>query len=128
MNRYLLVFALGATLGACTWVKLDEGGAVVRVVYDGRVGACRSLGEVEVSVKASVGAYQRNEIKVRDELESLARNEAAGMHGDTIRALDEPQDGRQRFAVYACGRNAARGEDRRETPRREGEAETYPVR
>jgi hypothetical protein len=55
-----------------------------------------------VSVKHKVGLYRRNELKVRDELESLARNEAARIGADTIQALDEPLNGEQRFGAYDC--------------------------
>jgi len=41
---------------------------------------------------------------VREELETLARNEAPGLGADTLQPLEEPRDGEQRFAAYRCGR------------------------
>jgi len=102
--RSLAFAAFVLLAGGCTWVKLDDAAQGVRVAYNGNVVGCRELGEIGVSVKDKVGFYQRSELKVRDELESLARNEAVGLHADTIRALDEPHDGEQRYAAYACGK------------------------
>lgn len=39
---------------------------------------------------------------MRDELESLARNEAARIGADSIQAIDEPLNGEQRFGAYDC--------------------------
>jgi hypothetical protein len=65
---------------------------------------CENRGEVEVSVKDSLGPYERNPLRVRDELETLARNEAPGLGGDSVQPLDGPEDGRQRYAVWRCRR------------------------
>ena len=124
MRLPLLAISLTA-LVSCTWVKLDDAASRVRVAYRGDVSGCRSAGEVGVSVKSKVGIYERNELKVRDELETLARNEAVSLHADTIKALDEPHDGEQRFAAYVCG-----GERVREQPLRQDhdKVQTYPVK
>ncbi|MDC8014180.1 DUF4156 domain-containing protein [Tahibacter soli] len=127
-TRNILLSALLAALGACTWVKLDEPGKAVHVAYDGRVDGCRALGEIGVSVKDRVGPYERNSLKVKDELETLARNEAASMQADTIAAKGEPHDGEQRFGAYACGRRAAAAPSRQQPPASKDGAETYPVK
>lgn len=130
MHRFASVLCFVAFTAGCTWVKLDDAASRVRVAYNGNLGVvpCRALGEIGVSVKDRVGFYQRNDLKVRDELETLARNEAVGLHADTIKALDEPHDGEQRFAAYACGgahggKPAQHGDD---APA--GSAETYPAK
>jgi Domain of unknown function (DUF4156) len=123
-NKTLIALSLTGLLSACTWVKVDNGGERVRVAYDGNVSGCREVGNVGVSVKDRVGPYQRNDIKVRDELESLARNEAATLKADTIKPLDQPKDGEQRFAAYACGASAPHAAVRKA----EGDTQTYPVR
>jgi hypothetical protein len=90
-------------LGACTWVKPDEAGSRVRVAYDGNIAGCTKLGEIGVGVRDRfVPGVDRQPLKVRDELESLARNEAATLQADTVIALGEPVDGEQRFAAYRC--------------------------
>ena len=63
---------------ACTWVKETPGGDKVRVAYDGNVSGCRDAGAITVSVADKVAFYHRPDLKVRDELETLARTQAAG--------------------------------------------------
>jgi hypothetical protein len=97
------IATLGLIAGACTWVEPDAGGRAVRVAYGGDLSSCQRKGEVTVSVKADIAGIDRKALKVRDELESLARNEAATLGADTVQALEEPHDGEQRFAAYSCG-------------------------
>lgn len=93
------------SLSACTWVPMDPGASGVRVLPAGAAPpSCEKRGEVAVSVKDKVGFYERNALRVRDELETLARNEAPGIQADTVQALGEPADGSQRFAAWRCGR------------------------
>jgi hypothetical protein len=67
------------------------------------VSSCHELGKVTVSVMDHVGPVNRNDITVRDELEVMARNEAAKMHADTIKPLGDPTDGSQPWGAYQCG-------------------------
>jgi hypothetical protein len=94
-----------ALLGAgCTFVKMGPGAEEVRVVAPGQLPAgCEKRGEVEVSVKDRLGPYERDALRVRDELETLARNEAPGLNGDTIQPKAPPADGAQRWLVFRCG-------------------------
>jgi hypothetical protein len=67
--------------------------------------SCEKRGEAEVSVRHKVGFYERSEAQVRDELETLARNEAPGVGADSISPLGQPvADGTQRWALWRCGR------------------------
>jgi hypothetical protein len=105
MSRRLAIAILVLSTSACTWVEPDAGGRSIRVAYDDNaVAGCIDLRRtVTVSVKADLLGIERNAIKVRDELESLARNEASKFpEADTIRARDEPANGEQTFAVYDC--------------------------
>ncbi len=133
MRRPLLVCALlASTVSACTWVTMEPGAAEVRVARLGDdLSACSKRGEVAVSVQDKLGLYQRNELKVRDELETSARNEARSLSADTLQALNEPSAGEQRFAAYACGRGSpiARQPPASEAqPRQSDEAQTFPAR
>lgn len=101
--RKILTVSLALALSACTWVHMAPGAAAVRVASSPPAG-CEKRGEVEVSVKHSIAFIERNPIKVRDELETLARNEAPGLQADTIHPLDDPSGGHQRFAAWRCGR------------------------
>jgi hypothetical protein len=105
MKRLLPILVIAATVavGACAWVKPDRDGTRVRVAYDGKVDGCTKMGEIGVGVRDTlVFGVERSQIKVTDELESLARNEAATLNADTIVALNEPRNGEQRFAAYRC--------------------------
>ena len=111
---------------ACTWVKMAPGAADVRVAAAGQdLGACEKRGEVSVSVKDRLGPYERNDLKVRDELETLARNEAPGLAADTIQPKAEPHDGEQRFLAFRCRGAAPAAAAPR--PVEDGPAETYPI-
>lgn len=112
---------------ACTWVKMAPGGAEVRVARAGQdLGACEKRGEVSVSVKNRLGPYERNNIRVRDELETLARNEAPGLQADTVMPKGEPEDGEQRFLAFRCG-SARIGTAPAGTPAAETEGTVNPV-
>jgi hypothetical protein len=107
MRKTLLLLAPIALLGACSWgITLDDAAKNVRTAWSGDVSACQDLGKVTVSVMDHVGPVDRNDIKVRDELEVMARNEAAKMHADTIKPLGEPADGSQPWGAYQCGSHA----------------------
>ena len=97
-----LLIGSGLALSGCTWVEPDAGGKQIQVAYGKNLSACTSKGDITVSVKHRVGIYRRNDLKVRDELESLARNEAATLGADTIQSQDEPLNGEQRFGAYVC--------------------------
>lgn len=102
------VLASAAVLGlvlvsGCTWVHMAPGASAVRVVPLGAAPTgCEQRGEIAVSVKGRIGFYERNPLRVREELETLARNEAPGLQADTMQPLTEPRDGEQRFAAYRC--------------------------
>ncbi len=100
MRKLLLLAPL--LFSACSWVDLDESGQAIKVAYGKNLDACEKKGEIVVSVRDRVLLVKRNPIKVRDELESLARNQAASLGADTIQALDEPHDGEQQFGAYRC--------------------------
>jgi hypothetical protein len=102
--RTIAAVAATLALASCTWVEPDSGGIAVEVARPGQdLGGCVRRGEVTVSVKADIAGIDRSEVKVRDELESLARNEAASLRATHVQALDEPHRGEQRFAAYDCG-------------------------
>jgi len=106
LMKLRIVFLSIATLAgvqACTWVKSSDSGNAVHVAYNGNVTGCRDVGQVSVTVADHVAFYHRPSLKVRDELETLARNQAASIPADTIRATSDPVDGAQSFEAYVCG-------------------------
>ena len=95
--------AIAVLAPACTFVKMAPGGQDVRVVSAGQLPAgCEKRGEVEVSVKDRLGPYERDSLRVSDELETLARNEAPSLAADTVQAKGPPVDGAQRWLAFRC--------------------------
>ncbi len=127
MRLAVLTTAVVLSLSACTFVKMAPGGSEVKVVaQNATLSACERRGEVEVSVKDRLGPYERNTLRVKDELETLARNEAPGLKADTVQPKSEPVDGVQRFTAWRCG-GAAIGTASPEVAPREG-AQTMPLK
>jgi hypothetical protein len=105
MRLVLLAAASTLLLSACTWVHLAPEAKTIRVVPAGAApSGCEKRSEITVKVQGSVAFYDRNALRVRDELETLARNEAPGVQADTLQPLGDPVNGEQRFAAYRCGR------------------------
>ena len=104
MRKSLPLLITAALLsGGCTWVHLAPGASAVDVLPLGsQPPGCEKRGDVAVSVKDSIALYERNDLRVRDELETLARNEAPGLGADTNVPLAPPAEGEQRFAAYRC--------------------------
>lgn len=129
MKRILILLAV-LPITACSWgIKLDSGGSKMRVAWNDDVSRCRDLGKITVSVLNSVGPVDRSKIKVNDELEIMARNEAAGMGADTVKPLGDVRNGEQSWGAYACGSAAApqRANNRPATRNADG-VETFPIK
>ncbi len=115
-------------LTACTWVTMTPAGQSVRVARaDEDLSGCTRRGEIGVSVKDRLGPIERNHIKVIDELEMLARNEAVGLNANTVQPKAAPDDGEQRFLAYACGVTPANTAVAAPPPQADDGAQTYPV-
>lgn len=102
MKKLLAIILLALVLPACTWVKLTPGGEKVRVLSADEVQSCTKKGKTNVSLKADIGGIERNREKVKTELETLARNSAAELNGDTVVPASEIENGKQTFTVYRC--------------------------
>lgn len=89
------------TLG-CTWVPLTSEGRNVRILQSSEVTHCEKTGKATSKTTDRVVIFARTDRKVREELESLARNEAAEMGGDAIVPIGTATDGRQSFDIYRC--------------------------
>ena len=90
---------------ACTWVPIESSGKAVQVIAAGAAPAnCTARGEIVVSVKNKVGFYERNALRVQEELETLARNEAPSVAANVVQPLGAPANGEQRFAAWQCAR------------------------
>ena len=104
MNKLMIVgILLVSSLGACTWVALEDSGKLVRVVNSSdAVQGCQLKGEITASVRDKIAFVNRDSAKVKDEVEALARNQAAELSADTIIAVGELDHGSRRFDAYRC--------------------------
>ena len=100
--RSILLMGCLLSMPACTFVHMAPSAGKVKVLASAP--SCDKRGEAEVSVRHKVGFYERSEAQVRDELETLARNEAPGLGADSISPLGQPVDGAQRWALWRCAR------------------------
>jgi len=75
---------------------------LVRVLYHAQVEHCKQLGQTTVSVLDSIAFIPRSAEQVSEELETLARNSAAEIHGDSVVAISKVIDGEQVFHIYQC--------------------------
>jgi hypothetical protein len=89
-------------LSACTWVELTPEAESVRIVEAVHVANCKLAGTTTVTVKADIASFKRDAEKIKSELETLARNEAIRLKGDTLVAATDIKDGEQTFKVYKC--------------------------
>jgi PBP1b-binding outer membrane lipoprotein LpoB len=101
MKSITLILASAFLLSACATVKLTEGGEKIRVLDPNEVTSCRNLGRTSASVTAKV-IIDRPADSVAEELQTVARNSAARMGGDTIVPLTVIENGAQTFVVYKC--------------------------
>ena len=133
MRKTLLLLAPVLLLNACSWgITMDPAAQNVRTAWTGDVSGCRDMGKVTVSVMDHVGPVDRNTITVRDELEVMARNQAAEMHADTIKPLADPVNGSQSWGAYLCGPHGAAPASQvpgnTTAPASSGSARTFPIK
>jgi len=104
-SRSLLASAaFGAWLFACNWVPLTDAGEAVRVAKPAELRGCASIGRTNAQTTDRVLIFARGDEKIQQELEALARNEAALMGGDAVAAAGPIEKGRQSFEVYRCSK------------------------
>lgn len=101
MKKLFMVIMLLALQG-CAWVELNPAGEQVKVVETEHVEGCKLLGKTTVSVKSTIAGVGRDEEDMQQELEVLARNNAAEIQGDTIVAISGIEDGKRVYNVYRC--------------------------
>jgi hypothetical protein len=101
-RNVILAVAMTAVLGGCSFVTVDPGAEDVLVLEANRTKDCERLGQTRVSVATKIGFIKRGKPAISDNLETLARNSAAEMGGDTITAETEVSDGKQTFGIFEC--------------------------
>jgi hypothetical protein len=101
----ILSLSLAAFAAGCGVLRLTDDGAAIRLAKPDQVASCKNLGRVSASVLHQVGIIPRHPDAVREEIEVVARNSAAGMGADTMVPASGIQDGKQTFDVYLCARS-----------------------
>jgi hypothetical protein len=102
MFRTGLVFFLLLQASACTWVKVTEPGQRVEVRQAGETENCKLLGKVTSVSRAKIAGVSRSVKKLATELETIARNEAVDMGGNTVVPAGEINGDEREFQVYQC--------------------------
>lgn len=107
MRRLVTACALGAVLagalGGCTWVRLTDGGDAVTVLTDAPEG-CMRVGRITSTSKDAVAGIDRNADRLGDEVEILARNEAATLGANTVVPVSAMENGRRVYEAWNCPR------------------------
>ena len=103
MKKFGVIVLIAVSISACSWVTLTPEGRKTRVATAAEVSGCRKVGLTTSTTKAVVAGFERNEDRVKEELQFLARNAAPDLGGDTVVPVGAPRDGRQTFDVYRCG-------------------------
>lgn len=100
--KKIAILTTCALAQSCTWVELSEGGKAVVTKTIDEVANCNQLANTTVNTMHKVGFFNRDDYKLRTELNDLARNEATKLGGNTLVAMTRPKQGAQTFAIYSC--------------------------
>ncbi|MEX0962921.1 MAG: DUF4156 domain-containing protein [Pseudohongiellaceae bacterium] len=101
MKNTVLILTLSGLI-SCTWVKVSKEGEGMTVATLNEVATCRVMGTTVVALRDRIWRIKRNPEKVRLELETLARNRAAVLNGDTIVPIGPITEGEREYRVYLC--------------------------
>lgn len=93
---------LMASIAGCAWVDLKPQAEKVRLLSPYEVGRCKLLGKITSNTASTIGFIARSKSTVQEELNRLARNNAATMDGDTVVPIGRMTEGEQSFNVYRC--------------------------
>ena len=102
-NKWLgLVLLAPLGLTACVWVDLTPGGQSVRVLEAKDGSTCKRIGTVTAETSHEMAGIPRDGESLNNELTRIARNHAAELGGNAIRAQGVSRLGAQRFDVFRC--------------------------
>lgn len=101
-KKTLPVVLMFLSVSACTWVTLTPEGEKVRVLSANEVTRCQHVGQTTSSTTAKLVGVNRHDNAIQNELETLARNSAINLGGDTVVPDGVIKEGKQIFQVYRC--------------------------
>ena len=99
--KILLSLAMAALATSCSFVQLSDAGAEVAQLDSADIQNCTVVGVVSAATQNRV-VLQRGDVKVREELLVLARNQAGELGANAIVPIEQPADGKQSFRAYRC--------------------------
>jgi len=102
MLRIFVILMCVVIINSCTWVRLTKEGELVEVKTESEVTECKRVAKTSATLRSKVLGINRDEAKVKEELETLGRNAAVEYGGNVIVPLTEIKDGSQSFSVYQC--------------------------
>lgn len=98
----IILGAFAATFAACSFVSLNPQAENTTVLPKGSSYAnCKFLGNTNVSIWSKATTFQSQE-KAESQLDTLARNEAASMGGNSVTPTSEIVNGQRSYGVYNC--------------------------
>ena len=102
MRMAMILVVLASTAMGCTYGSLTAAGEQVRVSDAAAVESCERIGKTNARTKAKVWVFKRGSNHIAEELEMMARDDAAEMGGTDVVAMGEVEEGRQSFEIYRC--------------------------
>ena len=106
MRKVMILAVLVSTAMGCTYGSVTEAGDQVRVSDAAAVERCEHVGKTNARTRAKVWIFKRGIDHQAEELEMMARDDAAEMGGSDVVAAGEIEDGRQSFEIYRCPASA----------------------
>lgn len=109
MSRLAVFCLTTALLGGCTWVtpSPEAVGKRIAVVDGTAVTNCRLASKADLSVPDKLGTLQRMPEDMQNDLQTLAKNQAANVGADTVAPLSDQVGGKQSWGFYLCGASGA---------------------
>lgn len=98
----LLGVAAAVLVSGCSFVDLSPHAEDVLVLKPYQARECEQLRRSTSQVMHKVWFVNRNQERMAEELQTLARNTAAELGGNAVVADSEIEEGRQRFIIYNC--------------------------
>jgi hypothetical protein len=103
------LIAAATFAGGCTWVtpSPETVGKKIAVVDGVEVAHCRLMARADLSVPDKLGTLQRLPEDMQNDLQTMAKNQAAAAGDDTVAPLSTQAGGKQTWGLYLCGASAA---------------------
>lgn len=96
------LFCLVNILVSCSFVDLNPEAKDTTVSTNANsLSNCKFLGNTEVSIWSKADSFQSQDT-VENQLDTLARNQAAAIGGNTVLANSKINNGQRTYGVYNC--------------------------